>query len=79
MNCYHLVYGMQMGENRLFGSTIFLIYKYFFIHTCMYAYKTIMNITTNLLHIGYLGPCASHKCILGQCCTIEGTISVLLL
>lgn len=34
-----------------------------------------MNITTNLLYIGYLGLCAFHKCNLGQCCTTEGTMS----
>lgn len=42
---------------------------------CIYVYKTIMNITMNLLYIGYSGLSAFHKCNLGQCCTTEGTTS----
>lgn len=44
----------------------------------MYVYKTVMNITTNLLHTGYLSLCSSHKCIKVQCCTTEETTSILL-
>lgn len=74
MYCYHLVNGMQMCTDHLFSS-IFLDINIFSYILCMYVYKTIVNITTNLLYIGYLGVCAFHKCNLGQWGTTEGATS----